>query len=123
MKKITKKLVKDYLRHKLSTSDAWALRCLDVIYDNQTPMEQTTGDCVVDNGIGFTGADAEILTGFKLFQQRGYPLSEKQMAILRKKAPKYWKQVLQLTDRKKLLKCMVKDGWLENKDIFSECLG
>ena len=120
--KITKKIVKEYLREKLSTSDAWALRCLEVIYDNQTPGEQTSDSTNCDNGIGFTGTDANILSSFaKQYRSRG-TLSPKQMVILRKKAKKYWKQVLVLTDRPKLLKCMIKDNVIKAQDAFIECL-
>ncbi|UCG54228.1 MAG: hypothetical protein JSV32_06455 [Dehalococcoidia bacterium] len=120
--KITKKLVKEYLRDKLSTNDAWALRCLEVIYDHQTPGEQVAETTNCDNGIGFTGADAEILTSFAKQYAKYKKLSPKQMEILKKKTKKYWKQVLELTDQKKLLKCMIMDGVIEAKDAFVSCL-
>lgn len=120
--KITKKLVKEYLRDKLSTSDAWALRCLEVIYDNQTPSEQATDSTNCYNNIGFTGIDADILSSIaKQYRSKGQ-LSPKQMEIVKRKAPKYWRQIATLTDRKKLLKCMIKDGIIEAKDAFAECL-
>ncbi len=120
--KITKKLVREYLRNKLSTSDAWALRCLEVIYANQTPTEQSTDSTNCYNDIGFTGTDAELLSSFAKQYASRKSLSPKQMVLLKKKAKKYWKQVLTLTDRKKLLKCMIKDKAIEAKDAFAECL-
>src|SRR6056300_1106739 len=115
MAKITKKLIKSYLRDKLANSDKWALHCLEVIYDNQTPLEKGLENTREENGIGFTGVDGEILSSFaKQYLNRG-SLSEKQMVIVRKKAPKYWKQVLELCDHKLLLKCMIRDGVVDKK--------
>jgi len=122
MAKITKKLIKSYLRDKLANSDAWAYHCLEVIYDNQTPLEKGLENTREENGIGFTGVDGEILSSFaKQYASRGF-LSSKQMAILKKKTPKYWKQVLELCDHKLLLKCMIRDGVVDKKDAFVELL-
>jgi hypothetical protein len=83
------KIVVAEWKSKLSTNPVWATRGLLAIYKGQTESEKMAGNVTADNGIGFTGTDAEILSSFaKQFQQRG-TLSEKQMAILYKKMPKY----------------------------------
>ncbi len=82
-----------FIREKLGTNPKWAVRGLVRIFENQTDGEQEMGATVEDNGIGFTGADADILTSFvHQFKEREF-LSGKQMGILFKKMPKYARQL------------------------------
>ena len=100
--KITKKAIQAFLKSKLGTDAGWALRALVKIYENQTADEQATGSTHFINGIGFTGVDAEILTSFAgQLNRRGF-LTEKQMNIVFKKMPKYWGQILEISDQEKL---------------------
>lgn len=87
--------------------DVWVVRGLFAIFANQTPDEQTFGQTVEDNGLGFNGVDAEILTSFAMqaqtvvarLEQSPNPvlracrytkaLSPKQMDIARTKMLKY----------------------------------
>lgn len=104
----TKKDRINAIKEKLASNDAWALRALAVIYQHQTALEQEQGATKEDNGVGFTGLDAEILTSFAKQYRRwrarpvgsGYshPLSTKQMALLKRKMPKYAEQLLRVTD-------------------------
>lgn len=91
--------------------DAWVIRGMFTILANQTPEEQQAGITVEDNGLGFNGVDAEILTSFSAQAQmvvdrlsqapdeslraRRYTmsLSGKQMEIARKKMLKYCGQL------------------------------
>ena len=57
----TKKARIDFIREKLSTNDAWALKGLLTIFDNQTADEQQQKTVKCDNGIGFTRADADLM--------------------------------------------------------------
>jgi hypothetical protein len=76
-------------------------RALIAIYNGQTFAEKDSRATVEDNGIGFTGCDAEILTSFaEQFLSRQY-LSPKQRAILVKKMPKYAGQLWQIAVSKK----------------------
>lgn len=75
-------------------NDTAAVRALLVVYSRQTSAEQSQHATTDLNGIGFTGADAEILSSFaSFFSKRGF-LSPNQLAILKKKIGKYWKQLL-----------------------------
>jgi hypothetical protein len=57
--------------------------------------------------VGFTGADGEFLTSLaKQLQKKGY-LSPKQMTFVFKKMPKYWKQILNISDEEKLIDLML----------------
>lgn len=78
----------------LATSPKWALRALTIVYGFQTEDEQHSGETTVSNGMGFSGMDANILSSFAQQIEKGRILSEKQMAILFKKMPRYWKQIM-----------------------------
>lgn len=93
---------KDTIIAKLETSDVMLERSLLVIYANQTADEQASQSTSKDNGIGFTGADAFILSSFAEWvlkgKDKGIPegkrMSVKQKEIARKKLRKYSRQLL-----------------------------
>lgn len=89
-------------KEKLSSNKAWALRGLKVIYDNQTADEKHDASTKHYNKIGFTGFDAEILTSFAQQYEHKGDLSDKQMALLYKKMPKYAGQLLKMSGLKKV---------------------
>lgn len=88
------------LREKLGTNEAWAIRGLTVIFDYQTADEQNMEATVEHNGVGFTGADGEILSSFAKQIRKGRKMSPKQMALIFKKMPKYAKQLDGVAQRK-----------------------
>lgn len=93
--KVTQENIRWFLKVKLATEKSWALRALERIHaENQTAQEQACQTVVEDNGIGFTGCDGQILSSFADQYARRKSLSDKQMNIVFKKMPKYWKQVL-----------------------------
>ena len=90
-----------FYKSKLGSDPRWAVRGLIRIYQNQTIAEQNEKCTVVDNGIGFTGNDANFLSSLaQQFQRKGY-LSPKQMSVLHKMMPKYAHQ---------LFNCSVAEG-------------
>lgn len=94
--------IKDFVKHKLATDKAWALKALIKIYEFQTSEEQEIERTCVHNSIGFSGVDGKILTSFaKQYLKRGF-LSPKQMILVYKKMPKYWNQIIKISDEKKL---------------------
>lgn len=106
MAKITQLQKKEFLKKKLGSDSRWAKHALLKIFEFQTAEEQEAEHTYFHNGVGFTGADGEILSSFaKQLQRKGY-LSPKQMTFLFKKMPKYWKQILTISDESKLLKSM-----------------
>jgi hypothetical protein len=99
---MSKKDLIEQLRQRLASNDRWALRALMRIYQNQTADEQCREATIERNGIGFTGPDAEIMTSFaRQYQRRGW-LTEKQMAILRRRIPAYARQIVSQTDTTRL---------------------
>lgn len=75
------------------------------IYDLQTADEQASGTTTHDNGVGFSGCDAEILTSFAHWIKRsryahGARLTERQLVIARKKIKKYAAQLARIANAK-----------------------
>lgn len=104
MNKITKKEVKEFVKYKLATDYVWAVKGLLKIFENQTLDEQKSKNTKYHNGIGFNGNDGMILSSFALqFQKKRY-LSDNQMFIVYKKMPKYWSQIVSISDEKQLNK-------------------
>ena len=96
--KITNTAIRNYLKTQLAQSEKWAKKALIEIFNNQTEDEIQSEYTSELNGIGFTGIDGEILTSFaKQLKSRGF-LSPKQMKIVYKKMPKYWNQILGISD-------------------------
>lgn len=98
-----KEAVKQYIKVKLNTDSAWATKAVLKIYrQNQTCDEQVTNTTNNLNGIGFSGVDATILSSFAQQVEKGRNLSVKQLAILFKKMPRYWKQVASFIPEEKM---------------------
>lgn len=93
-------LDKTSIQTLLATNDKAVIRALLVIYDRQTEAEKAVGVTKEDNGIGFSGCDAEILSSFaEWYKSKGF-LTPKQLAISKNKLKKYWRQLLQISESK-----------------------
>ena len=100
----------EFVRNKLETDERWMLRGMYAIFQRQTEDEKRAEYTGVDNGIGFTGADGGILASFtKQMLYRGFAqrmndpsitiqtfLSEKQERYVRRKMPKYARQLVKI---------------------------
>ena len=91
-----------FIRSQLATNYAWATRGLVKIYTLQTADEQASDTTSHNNGVGFNGCDANILSSFAKQINNGRNLSAKQMAIVYKKMPRYYRQILQFIPEDKL---------------------
>lgn len=94
------------IKRQLVENDRWILRACVLVYKYQTAEEQAYDSTIADNGVGFSGSDAEILSSFAkqilAFVPNGHwrsPMSPKQMAILRRKMPKYARQILRIVSK------------------------
>lgn len=103
-----KEATKNYIKQQLGINSGWALRALVKIYERQTVDEQCSGSTKENNGIGFSGVDANILSSFAVQVNNGRNLSVKQMAIVFKKMPRYHKQVASLIPADKLVELEAK---------------
>ena len=103
----------EFMRRMVATNDKWMLKALVTIYQYQTSQEQQSEQTQEHNGVGFTGVDGEILTSFaKQFIRKGGTamlavpgdvsahsfFSKKQLPILRKKMPKYARQLVNIAE-------------------------
>ena len=99
----TKKATVQYVKQMLATNKVWATKALVRIYqENQTADEQAAKVTSHDNGIGFSGCDAEFLSSLAEQYLRRGNLSEKQMSFVHRKMPKYARQVVAMSDPVKL---------------------
>lgn len=99
----TKKATILYVKQMLATNKVWALKALVRIFqENQTADEQVAKVTSHDNGIGFSGCDAEFLSSLAEQYLRRGNLSDKQMAFVHRKMPKYARQVVAMSDPIKL---------------------
>jgi hypothetical protein len=89
-------VTKEEILKLLDENDRAVERAVLVIYENQTREEQGVNATVEENGIGFTGADAFILSKFAqwLLKGKGNHLSPRQLEIAAPKMKKYWRQLL-----------------------------
>jgi hypothetical protein len=97
-----KTITKDFIKNQLATNPTWAVKALVKIYERQTIDDQNSQSTKENNGIGFNGLDANILSSFAEQVNKGRNLSVKQMTIVYKKMPRYWKQVASLIPADKL---------------------
>ena len=102
MNKVTKVQTRDFVKTKLATDPIWAQQALLKIFEFQTLEEQNSKDTIYHNGVGFNGTDGRFLSSLALqFKKKGH-LSDKQMEFVFKKIPKYWNQVVRISDKEKL---------------------
>ena len=91
---------KEFIKDKIANDDKWLVRGLLAIYAGQTEDEKVSEATLEDNGIGFNGVDAEILTRFaEWYEEKGW-LSGKQLALTRKKMLKYAGQLAKIANEK-----------------------
>ncbi len=84
-----KKWKKDEIKLLLETNDKAVIRGLIRIYERQTEDERKAYNTRYENGIGFNGSDAPILSKLAAFYLKNGYLSLKQLQLVRKKMLKY----------------------------------
>ena len=89
---------KTVIQSVMDVSDDAVMNALVIVFENQTEDEQRSELTMHDNGIGFSGADAEFMTSLAKQVYKSGSLSPKQMNWARKIMKKYWKQVFQHYD-------------------------
>lgn len=89
---------KEEIQELLATSDKMVKRSLVKIFEKQTEDEQQSDDTRHNNGVGFNGLDARILSSFAKQVIERDSLSPKQMAIARNKMKKYAGQIAKIAN-------------------------
>lgn len=124
-KKITAKQTANLFKRIIDQNDQWVERGLITLYNRQTATERQCKGTVSDNGIGFSGADAEFGTSLAEWVLKGRKLSEKQMKYARRIVRKYSGQLVEearskgLTDDK-IVALMVR--YPEPEKALPECM-
>lgn len=85
---------KEEILSRVARRDDWACGALMAVYKNQTADEKTGEYTKEHNRVGFTKFDAELMTSFAKQYESKKRLSIKQLAIVRKRIPKYWRQLV-----------------------------
>lgn len=90
---------KEEIKDLIMRNDKMVCLSLKQLYNYQTEEEKNTGEAKENNGMGFNGIDSCILSSFALFYtEHGY-LSQKQIAIARKKLIKYSGQLVRIANK------------------------
>lgn len=90
---------KQNIQTALRTNRVYLEAAIQAIYAAQTSQERSVAATVEQNGVGFNGTDARILTSFAEWIGRsryipGERLTPRQAELAAKKMQKYWRQLL-----------------------------
>jgi hypothetical protein len=114
MLRITDKHRKEYVKLKLSTDPIWITRALVLLYNKQTGSEKMKEETTEHNGFGFRTIDAGVLCRFAKMWLNDIDKSENMLVrynlifdytckkVLIKTIPRYWRQIIDLSDKKEL---------------------
>lgn len=94
-----KKWTKEEIRERIQKEDKWLYRGLVVIYERQTYEEQTYEATIKSNGVGFTGADARIMTYLAKWVIAKKVLNDKWKEVARQKLLKYAGQLAKIANK------------------------
>ena len=103
MKFTSRNQIIELLKTQLATNHAQIEKAIIRIYEYQTKDEQSSKDTRYYNLVGFRACDARILSSFAQYLLKGFHLSEKQMAIAKKKMPVYARQLVKQSIEKGLI--------------------
>lgn len=95
------------IKELLATNDVAVEQALLALYDRQTRDEQLSAITTHQNGMGFSGPDAEFLTSLSQWilrstRAKGQRLTPKQMTAARKRLVKYAGQLVKVAEEKAL---------------------
>lgn len=98
---MNQKVVQEVVKKQLEKNPRWQLKALQVLYNRQTVDEQISMQTTNHNGKGFTAFDAKVLTDLAL-KARSSRLKSYHYDTLSKRLPKYWRQIVEVSDPVKL---------------------
>jgi len=101
---MNKKELVEKMRKQIVEKDEQAVKALLRLHEFQTESEQRTEDTHIFNGVGFTKADARVLTSLVNFKKKTGFLTPKQMKLLKYRIGKYAGQLVELSIKKGLIK-------------------
>jgi len=83
-------------KQKLLTDNRWLYRAIVAIYERQTDHEKAELTTKEDNGIGFNGVDAFLMSKYAEDLAKFGRLTPNQLKWARKKMPKYALQLVKI---------------------------
>lgn len=89
---------KEEIKVVIMRNDSQCCKALIELYNRQTADEQASGETNHQNGAGFNGLDAGILSSFAEFYLNAGFLTPRQMAVLRRKIGKYCGQLARIAN-------------------------
>lgn len=95
---------RDYLKQLMRTNDKALLRALVLVFENQTDEEKAKYESFEENGKGFDKVDVAKLSALAVKVKRNDELTAIEMATIRSKVPKYWKQLYYIAKAKQGLR-------------------
>jgi hypothetical protein len=90
------------IKERLILSDKWVIAGVLSIFEYQTASEQNSNSTSEDNGVGFNGVDAELLSSYAKWIKRTGTLTVGQMKYARKKMLKYSGQLAKISSMKSI---------------------
>lgn len=89
----------DEIRYLLETNDKAVINGLIAIYNKQTADEKVVNETKHSNGVGFTGADAKVLSNMAKYAIAKGGLTEKQFIYVKKEIGKYAGQLTKIANK------------------------
>ena len=99
-KMITKNWTIEEIRELLKESDKAVERAILLIYNRQTPDEQSSKETLASNGVGYNGFDANFMSSLAQFYQVEGRLSAGQLKYGRKAIMKYAGQLVDIANNR-----------------------
>ena len=96
----TKTWTKEEILNLLANNDEMVKRSVLKLYEKQTDYEKAVQNTEENNGVGFNGLDANLLSSFAEFALKSGFLTTKQTAIARNKLKKYAGQLAKIANGK-----------------------
>jgi len=90
---------KETIKELLIRNDQAVARGIMAFFALQTADEQQAESTNKNNGVGFNGSDAPILSSFAKQLQNGRTMSDRQMELARKKIIKYAGQLTKIANK------------------------
>ncbi len=98
-KRVTWKEKEKFIKHKLMFDNNWATKALMRIYEFQTMEEREKEMSIWENGVGFDSCDSFILSSIAEFYKKRNFITPKQMDVVHRCIPKYWRQIWDISDQ------------------------
>lgn len=112
---------KDAVQQLIAVNDQALAKALWNIFQRQTAAEQSALQTIEHNGRGFTGTDAEFLSDVaRRLPRYDFRMTPRQIAKVRPKMSKYWKQLLEVIEEKGGQVCKKAPKREKAKSSFSE---